>query len=186
MTNEPSKTDVTKALAVGSVLYALLLCVGLVWLWLRDRLDVLPEMAVGIHGPWLASGLGLVVGYVGALILRGASPHVRVVAELERQSRELFGQSNDTATMAFLLIGVVAEAIFFRLAVQDAVGLVGAVAVYSLLHGSIGGFAWIPFTAVLSLVLGLFVQQGFGLLGSATAHAIMNYCSLRRILCTPG
>ena len=83
MTNEPSTPDVTKALAVGSVLYGLLMCVGLVWLWLRGRLDVLPEVAVGVHGPWLASGLGLVVGYGGALILRGISPHVRVIAELE-------------------------------------------------------------------------------------------------------
>ena len=37
------------------------------------------------------------------------------------------------------------------------------------------------FTAAHALVLGLLVQLGFGLLGSTTAHAVLNHLCLRRL-----
>jgi membrane protease YdiL (CAAX protease family) len=102
---------------------------------------------------------------------------------VENVMREVFRRVRDTEALLFLVLSAIAEEVFFRLAVQDALGLAGSVAVYVLLNSSVGGVGVIPYTFVHALGLGLLVQQGFGLLGSTTAHAIMNYLSLRRILC---
>jgi hypothetical protein len=183
VSEQPPEIERTLSLAVGSVLYAAMLGGGMFWLWVRDRLDVLPQIAVDQHGPLLASGLGLAVGVAGAGALRVVGPRVRAFTVLEHHTRELFAGVSPAATMCFLLAGVVGEEVFFRAATQDAFGLLGAVLLYGLLHGSIAGLAWLPFTLAHALVLGLIVEFGFGLLGSATAHAIMNHLTLRRILC---
>jgi hypothetical protein len=49
-------------LGAGSLVYVLLAAAALVWLWWRQRLDVLPARAIGDHGPWLASAVGLGAG----------------------------------------------------------------------------------------------------------------------------
>lgn len=168
----------------GAAVYGMLLLAGLVWLWARNRAEVLHQLAVGVHGPWIASGAGLAVGCTGACCLGLIAPRSRVLRAMEQHARALFARVGDTAALAFLLVGAVAEEVFFRLACQDAIGLGGTVALYALVNSSIAGLAVIPFMAAHALVLGLLVQQGLGLLASTTAHAIMNYLSLRRILCT--
>jgi hypothetical protein len=42
----------------------------------------------------------------------------------------------------------------------------------------------LPYVGCQALALGALVHQGFGLLSSTTAHAIMNYLVVRRIQCT--
>ena len=54
-------------LGAGALLYAVMTAVALGWLWVRDRLEILPGQAIGQHGPWLAAGLGLLIGWCGAM-----------------------------------------------------------------------------------------------------------------------
>ena len=179
--NAPDDPDPGMVLAAGVVIYGAMGTAALVWLWLRDRLGELPARAVGEHGPWAASGVGLVVGIAGAWILSLIMRRVDGLQEVASAAQRLFASTGERIGIGFVLISAVAEELFFRLAVQDALGLLGSVAIYVLLNSSVGGLRWMTFTIFHALVLGLIVQLGFGLLGSTTAHAILNYLSLRRI-----
>jgi membrane protease YdiL (CAAX protease family) len=167
-------------LSAGLVVYGAMGVAALVWLWWRDRLVTLPEQAVGHHGPFLASAVGLVTGLVGAAAMAWAVRRQPALRQMSSLVQRLFARTGESVGIAFVLIAALAEELFFRLAVQDAFGLLGSVAIYVLLNSSLGG-VWLVFCALHALVLGTIVQQGFGLLGSTTAHAILNYLSLRRI-----
>lgn len=168
-------------LAAGVVIYGAMATAALAWLWMRDRMEVLPVQAVGEHGHWAASAVGLGVGLLGAWILNGATRRFSGLREVASQAQRLFARAGEGVGITFVLVSAIAEELFFRLAVQDAFGLLGSVAIYVLLNSSVGGLRWLVFTFAHALVLGLIVHFGFGLLGSTTAHAILNYLSLRRI-----
>ena len=168
-------------LATGTVVYGAMGLAALLWLWSRDRSEMLVTQAIGDYGPFASSGVGLAVGLLGAWILNLVLNRFKSLKEVTSAAHRLFARAGDGVAIAFVLISAVAEELFFRLAVQDLFGLVGSVAVYVLLNSSVGGLRWLAFTFVHALVLGLIVHLGFGLLGSATAHAILNYLSLRKI-----
>lgn len=168
-------------LATGTIVYGAMGAAALLWLWARDRSDALHEQAVGEYGPLASSGVGLGVGLIGAWILNLAIKRFESLKDVASAAHRLFARASDGVAIAFVLISATAEELFFRLAVQDLFGLFGAVAVYVLLNSSVGGLRWLAFTFAHALVLGLIVHLGFGLLGSTTAHAVLNYLSLRRI-----
>jgi hypothetical protein len=171
-------------LGAGALLYTAMTALALGWLWVRDRIEILPAQAVGRHGPWLAAGLGLLIGWCGAMAFAVLARRVQRFRAYAASTRRVFTAVSEISSIAFLLLGAVAEELLFRLAVQDAIGLFGSVAVYVLLHMGIGGPWVLPVSLLHGLALGLLVHQGFGLLSSTTANAIMNYLSLRRIQCT--
>lgn len=168
-------------LATGTVVYGAMGAAALLWLWARDRSDALYDQAIGEHGPLASSGVGLGVGLIGAWILSLAIKRFESLKDVASAAHRLFARASDGVAIAFVLISAIAEELFFRLAVQDLFGLFGAVAVYVLVNSSVGGWRWLIFTFVHATVLGLIVHLGFGLLGSTTAHAVLNYLSLRRI-----
>ena len=169
---------------VGGCLNTLLLGGALLWLWSRDRLELLRTRAIGEHGLFAAVGVGLAVGVLGALAVGWISPRVTFLRDLETQVRRMFAAIGEAPMMTLVLVSAVAEEVFFRLAVQDVFGLVGSVAAYVLVNSTTAGWLWIPITALHALVLGVMMQLGFGLLGTTTANAVLNYLSLRRILST--
>lgn len=168
-------------LLAAVVVYGVMAGAALLWLWLRERLDQLPAQAVGEHGPWLASAVGLAVGLVGAWTIADAMRRSPRVEQVSRLVARLFTRTGEAAGITFVLVSAVCEELFFRLAVQDALGIVGAVACYVVVNSSVGGVRWLLFTMCHALALGLIVELGFGLLGSTTAHAIFNYLGLRRL-----
>lgn len=170
-------------LGAGITLYSVLTAVALLWLWLRERLDVLPLQAVGEHGPLAAVGMGLSVGAVSAAAMAILSRRLAALRAFEIEVGRVFGAASDTAAAVFVVVGAVGEELLFRLAVQDAFGLAGSVAAAVGLHSCLGGWRWSPLLLMHALLLGLVVQQGFGLLGSTTANAVLNYLNLRRIQC---
>ena len=170
-------------LAAGFVLHASMAAGALAWLWLRDRLEILPARAIGERGPWLGSALGLCIGLLGARMLAFASLRLRQVRELEAVAGRSLRGASDSAAIAFVTVGAVAEELLFRLAVLDRFGLLGSVAVSAVVNSSFAGWSWLPLSLAHASVLGLMVQSGFGLLGSTTANAVMNYLNLRRIQC---
>lgn len=175
------ESDPGLVLATGTVVYGAMGAAALLWLWARDRSDALYDQAIGEYGPLASSGVGLGVGLIGAWILSQAIKRFESLKSVASAAHRLFARASDGVAISFVLISAVAEELFFRLAVQDLFGLFGSVAVYVLLNSSVGGLRWLVFTFVHATVLGLIVHLGFGLLGSATAHAVINYLSLRRI-----
>lgn len=174
-------SDPAIVLATGTLVYGAMGAAALLWLSARDRLGALSEQAVGEHGPLAASAVGLGVGLIGAWILSQATKRFESLKDVASAAHRLFARASDGVAIAFVLISAIAEELFFRLAVQDLFGLFGSVAVYVLLNSSVGGLRWLAFTFLHAMVLGLIVHLGFGLLGSTTAHAVINYLSLRRV-----
>ncbi len=172
------------SILVGGGLYTLLLVAGVVWLWSRDRLELLRTQSLGTHGLPAAVGVGLATGVLGAVLAALVAKRLPVLVRLESKVREMFAPMGDVALLTLVLVGAIAEEVFFRLAVQDAFGLVGSVAVYVLVNSTTAGRGWIPITALHATLFGLLMQFGFGLLGTTLANAILNYLCLRRILST--
>lgn len=168
-------------LAFGVFLYGALVIGALLWLSSRDRLGAIAELSIGARGLLAGSGVGLVVGLVGAALADVLSRRVRGLEQLRAASERLFVRWDERVGVAFSLLAAFAEELFFRLAVQDAWGLLAMVALCVLLHMPFGGLRWLGVVLVHALTLGLLVELGFGLLGATTAHAILNYLSLRRI-----
>ena len=173
--------DPRQSVAAAGCLYAVLLAVALGWLWSRDRLSLLQTEAVGRHGVVLGSLAGLLTGLAGTAIFL-AVRRAGLVRNVEVQVRSVFAPIGSSATLAIVLTGAVAEEVFFRLAVQDAFGLLGSVAICTLVSTCTVGLAWLPFLVMHATALGLLMHHGFGLLGTTTANAILNHLCLRRIL----
>lgn len=172
-----------QVLASGFVVYGVMLLVAFAWLAYRDRSEAWTQLAIGERGPWLGALAGLVVGCALAIGMRQA---VRRSSELQRLERLLvrsFDGVGDTAILCFVLSGALAEESLFRLAVQDAFGLPGSVAVHVLSYSCAGGWRWLPFLVPQALLLGLLVQEGFGLFAATAANAIMNHLNLKRLRC---
>lgn len=174
--------DPRLSLAAAGCLYAAMLAGGLFWLWSRGRLGQLPEQAIGRRGLPEALAVGLAVGVAAAVTAALLARKWRFVREFDAEARRLFAPLAPAPLLAVVLVGAVAEELFFRLAAQDALGLFGSVAGYVLLHSSTAGWAWMPITALHGLVLGLLMQSGFGLLGTTVANAVMNHLCMLRIL----
>ena len=170
-------------LGAGVVAYVLLALVALTWLWWRQRTEVLAARAVGDHGPWLASGVGLAAGIAIAAAFARASRRSQRLLAYEAVLRRTFVRTGDVGVAVFVLAGAVAEELFFRLAVQDALGLAGSVALATVVNSCVGGWRWVPLALLHALLLGAIVHGGLGLLGSTTANAVSNYLNLRRIQC---
>jgi len=185
--NGPAADDAPEpgfVLGAGSLVYVLLAAAAMAWLWWRQRLDVLPARAIGEHGPWLSSAVGLGTGIAVAGVFGFTSRRTSRGREYDAVIGRTFARTGDIAAALFVLTGAVAEELFFRLAVQDALGLAGSVAIATAVNSCVGGWRWLPLAAVHALALGSIVHFGFGLLGSTTANAVSNYLNLRRIQCS--
>lgn len=162
--------------------YAGLLAAGLVWLWMRDRVSVVPVAAGGDYGLVVSMGLGVVVGLslsgVFALLVRYLGPF----RGLEHRLHEMLGSLTEREITVVSLFSALGEEFFFRLAMQDAIGLYWSAAIFGLLHfGPKGTMLWTAMALVLGFGFGWMMELGFGLLSVTVAHALVNYLSLRRM-----
>lgn len=176
---EPSARSL---LATGGCLYFAMLAGALFWLDWRDRLAAVPERAIGEHGIWISAGIGLAAGLGAAAILALASRASVAVRGCELRVATLLGPMPDRAVLGLALLSAVAEEFFFRLAVQDALGMPAAVALYVVLNTGPGFWAWAPVALASGLLFSGLVALGCGLLAATVAHAVMTYLALQRIL----
>lgn len=181
---DPGDASPRAIVTAGGCLYFALLTAGLAWLVWRERLAALPERAVGEFGVPVAAVAGLAVGLAGAAVFAVGVRRLPAVAPIVAEARRIFEPMGESAILVLVLLGAVAEEVFFRLAVQDRFGLTGSVAAYGLMSMCAMGWRWLPFALLHALALGALVRLGFGLLASATANAVMNYLCLRRMLNT--
>lgn len=171
-------------LGFAGCLYVLMMAGALLWLGMRDRLAALPAAALGEHGLWPAAGTGLGAGLLGAAALASAARRSAALRRCEQRIAAVLGAMGEGSVLVLSLWSAVAEELFFRLAVQDALGLPAAVALYTLMNTGPGFWAWAPVAVLGALLFGGLVASGLGLLSATAAHAVINYLSLRRILPT--
>jgi membrane protease YdiL (CAAX protease family) len=182
MKPDGGKPPAAAVLSFAGCLYFAMLGAALLWLWQRERLSALPQVALGDHGLWAAAGSGLLAGLLGTAALAAASRTSAGVRACEQRIGVVLGAMGESAVIGLSTLSALAEEFFFRLAVQDALGLPVAVALYVVLNTGPGFWAWAPVALGFGLLFGSLVHWGLGLLSATVAHAVVNYLSLRRIL----
>ena len=158
--------------------------VAMVWLWFRDRLEIVSEWAVapGPWGSWISLGSGLACGlfcYGVVLVTARVLPAYRA---LEHRLAQEFGPQPEHVLVILSLLWAVGEETLFRLAAQDAVGIGLSLLFCGLLNWMPGLTPWTLLIVCLSAIWALMVHCGLGLLSATTAHAVFNYLTLRRLL----
>lgn len=183
MSLETDKQGPQPRLLTGAlVFYCLLVIAAWIWLGFRERREFVIAMALGDHGPIVGAMTGLAAGILMTMLLTVTAKWSPRIRSCEGRIREMLGQLDDHQVLMLSLISAVAEELFFRAAVQDAVGVPITVAIYVLLNSGRGMLCWLPVSAVSAAIFGGLVWSGAGLLAATTAHAIVNYLTLRRIL----
>src|SRR5690606_14437455 len=129
-------------------------------------------------------------GGAGAVAMARSSRRFASVRALEERIRATLGPTNEGSLLTIVVVGAVAEEVFFRLAVQDAFRFLGSVAAHVALNTCTTGSSlremprrtWALLVLLQAVVLGSLMHFGFGLLGVTTANAVANHLCLRRIL----
>lgn len=162
--------------------YTLMSLFAWAWLGLRDRSEIIPELAVGRHGELWAVGVGLGVALVISLLVELGRRYLRSVQDLESRLRANLPELRDGQIVGIALVSAVGEELFFRGAMQDALGPYLSALIFGLMHIRGGMLLWGVFALLMGLLFGLMVEFGFGLLSVSLAHALINYLSLRRMM----
>lgn len=119
-----------------------------------------------------------------ALAMQTISGRSAKLRACEAKIAGVLGPLGEAQLILLTLASSIAEELFFRVAVQDVVGFPLAVVIYTVLNTGPGFLAWAPIAAACAALFGGLVAGGFGLLAATTAHAVVNYLSLRRIAST--
>lgn len=166
--------------SVASNLLAVL--AALVWLDWRDRLDHLGEIAVGGHGPFVDLGVGVAVGLGLASFVALAASRSKALQDFDASARRLLAGLGDTGRSGMLLAGVLGEEFLVRGAALDALGPIGAVALFlGVIIASGMARVWLPALLGTTMLVAL-IESGFGLLATSVANAVLNHCNMRRLL----
>lgn len=168
--------------ATAAWLYVVLTAAGLFWLWMRDRLAVVPAAPAGEHGLLVSMAIGIAVGLACSALFAAASRGAESFRRLEKRLAALIGPVTDRDIVVLALFSAVGEEFFFRLAMQDALGLYPTAGIFALLHiGPRGTRLWTVMAALLGLGFGWMMAAGCGLMSVTAAHALINYLSLARM-----
>jgi membrane protease YdiL (CAAX protease family) len=177
-------------LKAAALVYGLLAAAAIVWGVLRDRPDVFhhPDALLAPPLPWavellLGGAAGVAFGLGIARMTRALVYRFRWARAMHIEFRGVFGPLRGAEVLAFAALSAIAEELFFRGALQPAIGIVGASLVFGVLHVAPSRkFVPWPFQA---LVMGLAFGGLFWLSGSLTApilaHFTINYQNLHFI-----
>lgn len=169
-------------LLTGVVSNLLAVMAALLWLDWRGRLDHLGEIAIGGHGPFVDLGVGIAVGAGLAFLQALAAKRSAALQDLDAAARQLLTGLGDTGRSVMLLASVLGEEFLVRGAALDAVGPIGAVALFlGVIIASGMARVWLPALVGTTMLVAL-IQSGFGLLATAVANAVLNHCNMRRLL----
>ena len=131
----------------------------------------------------VGTAVGVALTGVFSLLVR----HVRPFTRLETALHDMLGSLSEREITVVSLFSALGEEFFFRLAMQDAIGLYWSAAIFGLLHfGPKGTMLWTVMAFVLGLGFGWMVELGCGLLSVTVAHALVNLYFDRPIPGAPG
>ncbi len=153
-------------------------------LWIGARQGVIPlRLFLDSRQWWLDVVLGIAAGGTLLAIWKLAEVAFPLARRLEEQLGNLLGPLTRTEVIALALLSGLAEELFFRGAVQGAVGWIPASLLFALLHTGPGPAfrLWTLFAAVAGLLLGALMAWRGNLLGPIVAHALVNGVNLWRL-----
>jgi uncharacterized protein len=157
-------------------------------LWIGLRRGVIPlRLFVDPRAWWIDTALGAgaglaLLGFWQALLARLAAAR-----RLEGHLAELLGGLSVPQAVALAAISGFAEELFFRGAVQGAVGWLAASLLFALLHSGPGREfrLWTLFAASAGLLFGALMLWRGNLLAPVVAHFLVNAVNLGRMRGTP-
>ena len=178
---EPRLSRNTLALA-ASVWYGLMTFVAVLWLWLRDRQEVLSSQATGEVGALVSLLIGAVAGFGISGVIWLLARYLPPFARLESRLKDAVGEPAEAEIVVIALASAIGEEIFFRGALLDQVGPYFSTLIFGLLHTGPALLLWGLMATVLGLVFAMMVEGGLGLLSVTVAHALINFITLRRMV----
>jgi hypothetical protein len=166
---------------VATVVYGIFVALAVVWLYLRDRSEVLPERAIGDFGAFVSLAIGAGVGGALSLAILWLGRYLAPFRALEARLGEAVGPLTESEILLIAMTSAIGEELLFRGALQDWVGPYFTALVFGLLHTGPGLKLWGVSAGVMGLCFGLMVESRCGLLSVIVAHALVNFISLRRM-----
>lgn len=171
------------ALRFALGLYAALAVIGLAWM--RWRGDDLEAVLVGRFG-LLAIPAGLGLAAIVVLVSDGVLDRFPWTRLLRREVLTAFHPLSRPTAVWLAVFSGVGEELFFRGALQPAIGWVAASLVFGVLHTSFDRqlMGWTLFATAVGFGLGALFEATGGLLAPIVAHAAVNAVQLLRLATT--
>lgn len=179
----------TQFYRIAWIFYLVLAIAGLLWTGSqRGRLGL--ELFVDPGSWWIDLGAGVAIGGALLALWWALRRFVAAARTLEDELAALLAPLAVAEAVSLALISAVAEELFFRGALQGAIGYLPAAVLFALLHAGPGkGFrVWTLFALAGGLVLGALVALRGPLGGAIVAHVLVNGVNLVRLArrATPG
>ena len=161
--------------------YFALAAVGAAWLHLADySLDCLisstDQLAWDI-------GLGLLVGtfILGAWHI--AERTIEAANRLTRELTDILPQVSGAGVAVLAATSAIGEEVFFRGALQSAVGPLFATAIFGILHGMFDRrfILWMVFATIAGAIFAMLTVVQGNIVAATVAHAFVNGINLRRM-----
>jgi membrane protease YdiL (CAAX protease family) len=161
-------------------LYAGLAAAACAWIGWRSGADGFRALA-GDGWPGAALGAGLAAGI--AVAGRAAGRRFRWYAAMEAELADALGPLGFRPVAALALASGMAEELFFRGALQGAVGWIVAGLAFGLLHLPVRRalVPWTMLATALGLLFGWIADRSGGIVGVTVAHVGINAVNLWRM-----
>jgi membrane protease YdiL (CAAX protease family) len=167
--------------------YLFLALAGVIWIGFQR--GVIPlSLFVDTRRWWLDLGVGLGTGLLLLAVWWGAERRFALARELEARLAGVLGPLTLSEAIALALLSGFAEELFFRGAVQAALGWVAATLLFALLHSGPGKAfrLWSLFALLAGGIFGGVMAWRGNLLGPMVGHFLINAVNLRRLASRAG
>jgi membrane protease YdiL (CAAX protease family) len=163
--------------------YLVVALAGGLWIGIARRGPIPLSLFISPRGWWLDLGAGLAAGLALWAVWQLGRRSLPAARDLEGRLASLLGPITTSEAVALALLSGFAEELFFRGAVQAAVGWIPATLLFALLHTGPGRAfrLWTIFALVAGLLLGALMLWRGNLLAPVTAHALVNGINLREL-----
>ncbi len=174
-------------LPAAVVFYSLLGATAYVWMWLRG------EPAARVFAPGVSAGVGLQV-FVGVAVGAGVVFLGRVMEKrfefarrLSAELKELLPPLRTSDIVLVAAFSSLGEELFFRGAMQDALGFWITAIAFAIVHGFFDRkfLVWMVFAGLMALVFGYMTIALGTILAPTIAHFTINAVNLRYLVDRP-